>query len=304
LGPYEFTVTDKSKAVYAQLTYAVTDQLNISGGLRYTWEDVGIKQSAQSLLSILSDGRSKSSKPSWLVGIDYKVSPTLMVYFNQRGSWRTGGFNGTSAGSYPNAAAFNAETTYDFELGAKYAGRIGDLPAHLNIAAFDQYIKNVQRAPYLNQSALAGNVNAARVKGVETEGGITLVRGLEIGGSVAYTDAKYTDPIGYARVSTDLANDGGELAVRGDVYNQSSFYYGNLANSNVPNTNIAGYTLVNVRAEWNNMLGTKVSAAAYVSNLFDQNYYTGGFPLGAVEGLNSVLVGNPRLWGLELGIKF
>jgi iron complex outermembrane receptor protein len=305
----------------------MTDKLNLSGGLRYTWEDVTIKQSAQSLLSILKDTNQKASKPSWLVGIDYKVTPQLLVYFNHRGSWRTGGFNGTSAASFPNAAAFLSETTYDFELGTKYAGRINGLPAHLNLAVYDQYISNVQRAPYLNQSALGGNVNAAEVKGVEADGGITLVKGFEIGGSVAYTNAKYTDPIGtvpgvgkfffgpyadtpkwqasaYFRASTNLANDVGELALRGEVYNQSSFYYGNLANSNVPNTSIDGYTLVNARAEWNNMLGSKVNAAAYVNNLLDKNYYTGGFPLGAVEGLNSALVGNPRLWGLELGIKF
>ena len=116
------------------------------------------------------------------------------MYFNHRGSWRTGGFNGTSGASFPDAATFQPETTYDFELGAKFAGNLGASRARLNIAIYDQYIKDVQRAPYLNISALAGNVNKARVTGFEVDGGIDLADWLEVGGALSYTKARFTDP--------------------------------------------------------------------------------------------------------------
>jgi iron complex outermembrane receptor protein len=328
LGPYDFTVTDKSKAAYAQVGYAVTDKLNANAGLRYTWEDVSILQGADSLLKAVNAGNHsrKDSKPSWLIGLDYKLTEDLMVYFNQRGSWRTGGFNGTSAAAFPNAATFKPETTYDFELGAKYAGSIGSVPASIDVSIYDQRIKDVQRAPYLNISALAGNVNKAEVVGLELQTQFRLTRWLEVGVAGTYTNARYTDPhaevagaqfyfgpyadtpkytgTAYFRASKELPGEKGELALRTQVYTQGNFFYSNLNDTIVPGCHIGGYTLVNVRAEWNGVFGTKLDGAAYANNVTDKEYNTGGFPLGAVAGSNSVLPGTPRMFGIELSARF
>lgn len=328
LGPYDFTATNKSSALYGQLTFALTDRLNLNGGLRYTWEKVSLLHGADSLLNVLNAGihTRKDSKPSWLLGIDYRLAEGLMVYFNQRGSWRTGGFNGTSAASFPNAPTFKPETTYDFEGGIKYSGSLGAMRTHLNLAVYDQVIKNVQRAPYLNISALAGNVNKAEVTGVEIDGSIEPTSWMEIGGAYTFTNARYTDPratvaganfifgpyadtprnsgSAYVRLTHDLGDNMGSLVYRAEVYAQSQFYYSNLNQTIVPNALIPGYSLVNMRAEWKNFLGKSVDLAAYVSNLTNKEYYTGGFPLGAVVGANSRTVGTPRVYGLEIGVKF
>lgn len=324
VGPYDFTIGYDSKAVYGQLSYALTDRLNLTGGLRYTWETVNIVQAADSLLFGVN-GERKDTKPSWLVGIDYQVTDDLMVYFNHRGSWRTGGFNGASLFSAPNASTFEPETTYDFELGAKYSGYLANMRTVLNVALFDQYISDVQRAPYLEFSALAGNVNEARVSGAEFDGSIEPTEWLQIGGSLAYTDARFTDPLAtvgqfqfifgpyadspewagsaYARIGFDLA-DGSEISLRGQYYSQSSFYYSNLADTILPLTQIDGYSTVNARAEWSNIAGSGLSAAAYVQNLTDEEYFVGGFPLGAVVGSNATLLGTPRTYGVELRFDF
>src|SRR5258708_23716885 len=49
LGPYDFTVTDKSKAVYRQGTYTFTANLNSTSGLRYTWETSSLLPCADGL---------------------------------------------------------------------------------------------------------------------------------------------------------------------------------------------------------------------------------------------------------------
>jgi iron complex outermembrane receptor protein len=332
LGPYDFTVTNKSKALYGQLTYALSDRLNLTGGLRYTWENVDLTHGPDSLLNVLNtlgNHSRKDSKPSWLVSLDYKVTDDLLVYASHRGSWRTGGFNGTSNnianGSF-DVPSFEPETTFDFEAGLKFAGDLGAMPARLNIAVYDQTIKDVQRAPYLNISALAGNVNKARVTGVEVDGNVELASWFEVGGAFTYTNARFTDPratvVGanfifgpyadtpevsgsaYARLSTELGSDQGELALRAELYGQSHFFYSNLNNTIVPNARIAGYKLVNVRAEWSDMMGSGIKAAIYASNVTNKKYEVGGFPLGAVVGANSTLPGTPRMYGLELGIEF
>jgi len=102
--------------------------------------------------------------------------------------------------------------------------------------------------------------------------------------------------------------------VRQDIYSQSYFYYTNLAESvNVPpngigpldpNTKIGGYTLLNARVEWNNIAGSTVHAAAYVTNMLNKRYEVGGLGLGAVVGVDSVILGIPRMAALEVGLKF
>lgn len=333
IGLFAYTFENKnvSKAGFLQATYALTDRLNFTAGGRYTWEEVSIRQRPGDLYGSLGVGprSTKYSKPSWTVGLDYKVTDDLLLYVNHRGSWRTGGFNGTSVDVVngillPNQ--FKPETTYDFEAGAKFAGDIGTIPTRLNIALYDQYVKNVQRTVYIDITAVSGNVNKARVSGVELDGQFDLAPWFQIGGAFTYTDARYTDPnatVGgvslpfgpyadtpkysgsaFFRLSSDLANDGGELAFRGDLYAQSSAYYTNLADTLTPGTELPGYHILNARLEWNDILGSRLSAAAYVRNLTDKKYYAGGLGLGAVIGVNGTLTGTPRTYGLELSAKF
>jgi iron complex outermembrane receptor protein len=101
--------------------------------------------------------------------------------------------------------------------------------------------------------------------------------------------------------------------VRQDLHSQSFFYYSNLAASvNVPpngigpldpNTKIAGYTLLNARFEWNHIAGSGVHVAAYVRNMLNKEYEIGGLGLGAVIGVDSVVLGTPRMAALEIGLK-
>ena len=330
VGSYDSEITDKSKALYAQASYALTDRLNISGGFRYTWEKVSVRTEGSEpgdpkLLDGLIPTSAKVSKPSWLVGLDYKISNELLIYFNHRGSFRTGGFNGASGAKYPLPDYFKPETTYDFELGAKFAGRLGSMPASFNIAIYDQYIKNVQRTVYLDNAALAGNADKARVTGLELDGHLGLTDWFDVGGAFAYTHARFTSPsavVGnleftfgpyadapkytgsaYGRISTELGN-AGELALRGEVYAQSSFYYSNLNDTLLPLTKIGGYSVINMRAEWNEMLGSRVSAAAYVNNLGKEKYYVGGIALGQLSGTNATLPGAPRMYGMEIKVEF
>jgi iron complex outermembrane receptor protein len=129
-----------------------------------------------------------------------------------------------------------------------------------------------------------------------------------------YGDAPRNTGSLYLRLAHDLPNSLGQLVVRQDVYSQSYFYYTNFAASvNVPsngigpldpNTRIGGYTLLNARVEWNNIAGSKFHAAAYVRNMLNKQYEVGGLGLGAVVGVDSVILGTPRMAALEVGLNF
>ena len=112
-----------------------------------------------------------ASKPSWTFSLDYQVTPSLMVYVAQRGSWRTGSYNYSVVPIDAPASAggnrFGPETTRDVELGLKYNGRELGMPITLNLAVYQQWVKDIQRAGYVvgtggTPSLLTTNVPAGR----------------------------------------------------------------------------------------------------------------------------------------------
>src|SRR5580692_9512992 len=129
-----------------------------------------------------------------------------------------------------------------------------------------------------------------------------------------YGDAPRNTGSLYLRLAHDLPNSLGTLVVRQDIYSQSYFYTTNFAASvNVPpdgfgpldpNTKIGGYTLLNARIEWNNIAGSRLHVAGYVRNMLNKKYEAGGLGLGAVAGIDSVILGTPRMAALEVGLKF
>jgi iron complex outermembrane receptor protein len=81
-------------------------------------------------------------------------------------------------------------------------------------------------------------------------------------------------------------------------------YFSNLNATLIPGTDIAGYRLVNGRLAWANVLGSKITAAAYARNILNQRYYSGGNGTGLSAGFNSAYPGMPRGYGLEVSVNF
>ncbi|MBV1916588.1 MAG: TonB-dependent receptor [Sphingomonadaceae bacterium] len=337
---YHAFTTAQSHALFAQGTYALTDRLNFTGGFRWSWEKATSKQLDGSLfgtafpLEVLKD-----NKPSWTVSVDYEVTPNLMVYVSHRGSWRAGGYNysvlpiDATAGEGGNR--FNPETTKDVELGLKYSGDDLGVPVTFNVAAYTQWVDNIQRAAYIAEggtpSLVTTNVPKAKISGVEVALSISPSPWLDFGVSGAYTDARYTSnevilpnsagvftPTFYGpyadapeltgnvfvQATHDLGPDSGELTVRADVYAQSKSEFSNVGDTLSPETTIASYALVNGRISWANINGSGVTASLFGRNLLNQEYYAGGNSIGVTLGLNTSVPGRSRAWGAEVKVDF
>lgn len=191
--------TDNSKALYAQATYDFSNHikgLSLTTGGRYTWEDVGMRPYADHAFVANFPLEQKTlSAPSWNVNLQWQFNPHNQLYFTQRGSFRSGNFNGAVT-PYNLTNFFKNEYTHDFEVGYKFNGMVAGHRAHFNIAAYDQIVHNAQHSIYAvvagAPSAFTVNVPEATIKGIEVDGDIQVVDWLRIGASGAYTDAKYT----------------------------------------------------------------------------------------------------------------
>jgi len=338
---YAYRNRETSTAVYAQASYKITDKLTATLGGRYTWESVGIRQAPGNVFGVdpnspAADQSQKLSAPSWTASLQYQINPENMIYFNQRGSFRSGNLNGTVAPftdplTGKPANQFKNERVRDFEIGYKFNGRVAGAPVQFNVAAYKIIVKDAQRALYaIVGGAPAGftvNVPEAQTKGLEVDGNFGLASWLDVGFNLAYTDAKYTKnsvPIpfvgnllvdsypdapkwagsAYAQLKLPVPERIGKVSLRGDYYGQSSFYFSNTNGTSTPGTQLAGYHTIGMRLDWKDIMQSKVSAAFYVRNLTDNTYYISGYALGSSNGVNTAYPGEPRTFGAELKVEF
>ena len=331
-------VTDEAIAGYAQATYSLSDALKITGGLRYTHEITGLEQRPGGT-DFIKFGRSPESQTvnrlNYQASVQYFINPTAQVYAKVGSSFRSGGFN-PGAPPIPGTVAvggngFLPESTTAFEVGAKFEGHLGNAPTRLTFAAFSQTVKDVQRAIYATPpggrlSGFTANIPESRVQGIEVEAFISPAEWLKLGANGTIVDAKFTKATtvafgvpktygpypdtskfsgsAYAEVNVPLANDFGNLSLRGDVYHQSLSYISSLNDSTVPGTDLKGYTVANFRLAVEDIGKSGFTIAGYLKNAFNAKYYVGGIPVGEVFGLNSAVPGAPRTWFVEASFKF
>jgi iron complex outermembrane receptor protein len=206
--------SSQSTGAFAQLNYHVSDDLRITGGLRYTWDKrfidrrstndwrlpddlekctVGVntgKTAAQAPCT--APATAKFSYPAWTLGADYRVSDQLFLYVKTSGASMSGGFNSRFVPA-PFTQQFTPEKVRDAEFGFK--GDFLDRKLRTNMAFFYAKQSNVQRIV----NALVGttltqfvtNTGKVNAKGFEFEATALPIRSLELTGSLAYLDAKY-----------------------------------------------------------------------------------------------------------------
>ena len=337
---YRSETRDKSYAVFGQATYALTDRLNVTAGLRQTWDKLWIQQAAGSTL-----GGSTGSVPqhttvndlSWTFSLDYKASSALLLYATTRGSWRVGGYNPfvpTGVGNRTTAANggnyFPAETVRDVELGFKFDDRVGAMPVRFNVDFFYAWMKNIEKT---GTTVIDGRVTSAtlsvpagKIWGIEADGFLRPAPWLTIGGNATYNKGRFTDreatifgtpviydtfpdtPVFSAAIYADATASlgaAGDLKLHGDVSGQSSYHLTSLGRSFNPGDKVPGYTLANLRLDWMNPLGANgITASAFVQNVTNKLYFTGGGGGVQANGTNSLNLGMPRTWGVQIRAEF
>jgi len=213
LGDFEST----SKGLFAQVNYNFTDELRVTGGIRYTWDTRYINRRGTTPrlsatpncqagpnagLPVPAGGcqnpeTARFSYPAWTAGVDYKVSPDIFIYAKTSGASNSGGFNSRPVPP-PYSSSFKPEDVRDIEAGFK--GEFMNRRIRTNLAFFHAWQSNVQRiinttfvdsggATRLTQ--FVSNAGKARTYGVEFEGTVLPWEGMDLSGSFAYLHASY-----------------------------------------------------------------------------------------------------------------
>lgn len=315
----------RSKAVFGQVTTALTDQLSVTGGLRYTKDEKALSQSVPFSRNLDRD----FSKLNWAVTLDYKWNDDVMSYARVATGYKAGGFNARSVNS-----GFNPENLTSYEVGVK--SELFDRRLRFNAAVFHAVHKDVQVGQFLagSQGSLGTTVNAGKAvyTGIEAEFTALLTDNLTVNGNIGYLDRDYkafeirnpandllVDIAGSARFQyspNTTANIGaeyrfphlgfGQLAARVDYSYRSRMYWHASSLLNPFNDFISDGPVGRFDARLT-LSELKVGAAeAQVSlwgkNVTNKDYLLGGVDFGAL-GISTVGYAEPRTWGLDFRIK-
>ncbi|MCC5863198.1 MAG: TonB-dependent receptor, partial [Gammaproteobacteria bacterium] len=322
-------IKNDSIAAYGQLSYALTSDLSVTGGLRYT------RDKREVLLDIAAPGPGACRLPvtdapgvcaltrdasfnylSYVLSANYELSDDLFLYAKTSRGHRSGGFN--SRQPFP---PFEPEAVTDYEIGLKtelFGNRL-----RVNLAGFYTQFRNVQRTvvSVVDGAPSPTTTNAAKAKipGAELEISALPLDNLEIGAAIGIVDPKYrefNDPVRgdrsgepfiytskttwnvYGSYTIPLAV--GEMRLSADYGYRSKVFY-DTAN---PALNVQpGYGLLNARAVLS-LNNPNLEFALYGRNLTDKEYNTFILDIFGPFGFNLAYRGIPRMVGAEATFRF
>ena len=227
---------NESNAVFGHMSYGLTDNIEVSGGLRYTDERKELISSSRNgtppvcALSLDPDAVPDSTGDgladfdysfdaaacearlgedysflSWDASVNYQASDDLMVYARVGRGFRSGGFvlRGRSLTEF---TPFKEEMATAYEVGLKadiFDGRIRS-----NLAGFYTTYSDIQRASLIGTPeggvvTTVTNAAEATISGVEAEVTAYPHPDFRIRGTLGYTNAEYDD---YVSGGVDLSD--------------------------------------------------------------------------------------------------
>lgn len=315
------TVDINALGFYAQASYAVTDQLKLTAGGRFSHE----KRKGDGTFDFLSSVSTDKAK-SWnaftpTISLNYQATDNTLIYATVTRGFKSGVINIGSRND-----VINPEYVWSYEVGLKTSTADNKLQA--NLAGFYMDYTDLQ-VGFVDSSSVVTTVNAASARnyGLEAELRARPTPGLTLELFGTYLNAKYRKFTsgdyrqGFAQV--DLAgnrlsnapefsfragadydlpvNLPGKLNLRGDVNWQGRVYFTEFNNADATQK---GYALINAGLRYTSENGAW-SVDLWGRNLADKLVYTNNIITAPL--FSSVRVGSvapPRTYGITFGVNF
>ena len=313
--PQRFDVTFEQRdhtdstavGVFTQFSYDITEQLELTGALRYDYDSRDFEDPRNSITRTSTSTDEFQPK----VSLSYDWSKDLLVYLLYSHGYRSGGFNeiGFLTGVFDGPpGTYPAQSSDSIEGGFKATLLDGRMT--LNLAAFHTELENGQYQSFDINTFTIGvlTIDEAEVTGLDLEVSANLFDGLDLSFGLGVSDTKVTDfdgtglndgnripyvPEYTVNVSAQYTwayRDGWDVISRLD-YNRT----GNLSFDNTNLLNADTSDNVNLR------LGLKTaswSLAAYAKNVTDNRTPAEAFDFSATEAARGVNF--PRAFGVEV----
>ena len=293
----------EAHAVFGQLAYSMTENVKLTLGGRYSYEkkdDTGsftFRLNFDGLLNpanLANPGLRRTRTDSWnaftpKVGLDYRYSDDVLLYFTASRGFKSGGTNSLST----SPLGFDPEFIWSYEGGIKSEWS----KLRVNATAFYYDYSDLQVSTFIDGTVRIDNAASAEIMGGEIDLAAAINEQLTWRLSVSILDTEYKDfisafgsnasgPIVSDLSGNELINapdfklstnvnynhplaNGAALAFTGQVSYQSKVFY---SKENESLMSQEGYALVDARLAYVSPDG-KWEIAGVTRNLFDEEYF-------------------------------
>jgi len=312
-GSSEMNIISKSAALFGQYTYNLTEQLRLTGGLRYTLEDKSLL--AETTANYWNaTGRANAGKQdkdwgkfSWKGVVAYDFTTQMMGYLSVTTGFKSGGW------SVDSFEAVDAESVITYEAGLK-----SDLTKalRLNMNVFYNDYTDLQ----INGSTAVGftRVNAGDVVSYGFEANLSwkATEDISIDAFLGLLEAEYKSltPAAAALINKDFElkqapplSYGINLTYfkaigQGNLSSNLQYAYTDKQYNDLANVELIARdktNLVNARVAYKWGTEVEYTVALWSKNLLDEHYAAAG-----TAGNTAIYPGDPRTYGLDFTVNF
>lgn len=316
----------ETKAAFGQATYHITEDLDFTGGVRYTEDKKNLIQASP----IVRDITREFSNTNFAGTLNYQFTPSIFGYARVATGYKAGGFNARSVNE-----GFDPEKVTSYETGIKsdFFNRRLRVNANLFLAKLKDKQTQQFRAGSGGASSITVNAGSATFKGVELEIEALPVEQLRLNASFGHTDREYDtftvlDPA--SNMFVDIAGEAqfsytakttvtagaeysfgnvlsGELSARVDYSYRSRIVFNVIPRFSPFDAAIASPAvgLFDARLSLSGLAiaGRESSIALWGRNLSDKEYRVSGIDFGAL-GFATNTYSEGRTYGVDLKIQF
>lgn len=317
---YQRQFTTKSYSAYGEITYPISDLVNITTGLRHTWDKKTYNARYLAKGVAVDDTRNVTDNyTTGRIGLSYALNDTTNLYVTGSRGYKSGGINEFST-NVADSKPFNAAKVNTVEVGFKILSN--DEHFYLNGAIFYNKVKDDHLLGF-DATTFASNILNAdtQSKGAELEAQWRFDNGFTLTGGITYLDAEITSnvtgvyggPVSAGNQSPDVPTwsshlnidyqrqIGSILGMSAPVLNANLNYrhVGKRAADVQNNFDLDSYAKVDMKV---GLSGDNLDVYLWGNNLLDEEYELYGFGFGG--GIETGAPARGRAVGLGIGYQY
>ncbi|MEM6680690.1 MAG: TonB-dependent receptor [Pseudomonadota bacterium] len=321
---FDQNIKTNAFAAYVDGTYHLSDKIDISAGIRYTYED------RTAMLNFIDNGNAARSFQTGELqesfdaftpraALTYRPGDDVTLFASVSRGFTAGGFNTEADSLVEITTPFDEETILSFEGGLK--ARFADRRGYANLVYFYQQYDNKQEFVFDTATFLGTILNAAdaTIQGVEIEAGFKLNDYFSVDANYGFLDTQFDRfPLGANNPEGNTGNElgnspnnqfaitaSGQYPVLGgaaDAFANISFSWTDsyfAGASNDPDLVIESYSLLGAS------IGIRTEDGRWAAELYGQNLTNEDFVLIPSDFIvQAEYLGAPRTYGARVTFAY
>lgn len=190
---FSYDVVARSKAAFGQASYAVTDTVSVTAGVRYSDDFKSRKGfSNTGAGDVPTNVEGTGTETTYHFGVDWQWTPDNLLYVKYDTGYKAGGFGEViTAGSSAQPYTYDPETITAYEIGSK--NRFLGNQVQVNLSAFYYDYEDQQVGVITNGLNRILNAGTSEIYGAEIESSLQVGIGGRLDAAISVLEPEFKD---------------------------------------------------------------------------------------------------------------